>query len=70
MASQAKTARLLTFEGIDRLVHEVIRRAPSQCLIEHGERLREPSAAIIELELESELMTVPAELREACSRLS
>ena len=71
IADQASAAGLLTSVAIDRLVREAIRRAAAQLLIEYGKRLREPGGPeIAESELESELMAVRAELREACARLS
>lgn len=71
IADQASAAGLLTSVAIDRLVREAIRRAAAQHLIEYGKRLREPGGPeIAESELESELMAVRAELREACARLS
>jgi hypothetical protein len=66
IANQAKAAGLLTSEAIEGLVREAIRKAAAQHLIEYGKRLREPGGPeIAESELESELMAVRAELREA-----
>ena len=70
-ADQGNAAGLLTSVAIERLVREAIRKAAAQHLIEYGKRLREPGGPeIAESELESELMAVRAELREACARLS
>jgi post-segregation antitoxin (ccd killing protein) len=69
IASQAKAAGLLTSEAIERLVRQAIRKAAAERLVEYGRRLREPGAAeITEAELESELKSVRAELREAGAR--
>jgi len=69
LANQAKAAGLLTFESIERLVRDAIRKAAAQRLIEFGKRLREPGTPeITEAELEAELKAVRAELREAGAR--
>ena len=71
IANQAKAAGLLTSEAIERLVREAIRKSAAQHLIEYGKRLCEPGAPeITESELESELKSVRAELREARARRS
>lgn len=69
IANQAKAAGLLTSESIERLVREAIRKVAAERLIEYGKRLREPGDfEITEAELESELKTVRAELRQARAR--
>jgi hypothetical protein len=71
IADQTSAAGLLTSVATKRLVRGTIRKATAQHLIEYSKRLREPGGPeIAESELESELMAVRAELREACARLS
>lgn len=71
LAQQAEAAGLLTSEAIERLVREAIRKAAAQRLVEIGKQLREPGGPeITEAELESELKSVRAELREARARRS
>ncbi len=69
LARKARDAGLLTSEAIERLVRQAIRKAAADRLSEYGKRLREPGGPeITESELESELKTVRAELREAGAR--
>ena len=69
LARQAKAAGLLTSESIERLVREAIRKAAAQRLLELGRQVREPGGEeITEADLEAQLKSVRAELREARAR--